>query len=82
MKKLVFDYEMRLSFSAPVTDHRFQLRCIPSIVSDVELTQGEELSVAIEAAEGECCDRCWNYRTTVGEYNGHAHICKRCANAL
>ncbi len=52
------------------------------IVSDVELTQGEELSVAIEAAEGECCDRCWNYRTTVGEYNGHAHICKRCANAL
>ena len=52
------------------------------IVSDVELTQGEELSVAIDAAEGECCDRCWNYRTTVGEYNGHAHICKRCANAL
>ena len=43
---------------------------------------GEELSVAIEAAEGECCDRCWNYRTTVGEYNGHAHICKRCAEAL
>ena len=52
------------------------------IVSDVELTQGEELSVVIEAAEGECCDRCWNYRTTVGEYNGHAHICKRCAEAL
>ena len=52
------------------------------IVSDVELTQGEELSVAIEAAEGECCDRCWNYRTTVGEYDGHAHICKRCADAL
>ena len=52
------------------------------IVSDVELTQGEELSVAIEAAEGECCDRCWNYRTTVGEYNGHAHICERCANSL
>ena len=52
------------------------------IVSDVEMTQGEELSVAIEAAEGECCDRCWNYRTTVGEYNGHAHICKRCADAL
>ena len=52
------------------------------IVSDVELTQGEELSVCIDAAEGECCDRCWNYRTTVGEYNGHAHICKRCADAL
>ena len=30
MKKLVFDYEMKLSFRSPVTDHRFQLRCIPA----------------------------------------------------
>lgn len=30
MKKLSFDYHMRLTFSAPVTDHRFQLRCIPA----------------------------------------------------
>ena len=42
MKKLVFDYEMKLSFSAPVTDHRFQLRCIPATgprqqVIDVEV---------------------------------------------
>lgn len=29
MKKLEFKYEMKLSFSSPVTDHRFQLRCIP-----------------------------------------------------
>lgn len=29
MKKLMFDYEMKLHFSSPVTDHRFQLRCIP-----------------------------------------------------
>ena len=30
MKKLHFDYEMKLNFSSPVTDHRFQLRCIPA----------------------------------------------------
>lgn len=30
MKKLKFDYEMKLSFSHPVTDHKFQLRCIPA----------------------------------------------------
>ncbi len=29
MKKLKFDYEMKLTFSCPVIDHRFQLRCIP-----------------------------------------------------
>lgn len=43
MKKFVFDYAMKLSFSAPVTDHRFQLRCIPPTcarqqVVDVEVT--------------------------------------------
>lgn len=30
MKKLVFDYAMKLNFSSPVTDHRFQLRCVPA----------------------------------------------------
>ena len=43
MKKLSFDYQMRLTFSAPVTDHRFQLRCIPATgprqqIVDVEFT--------------------------------------------
>ena len=30
MKKLKFDYKMKLTFSHPVTDHKFQLRCIPA----------------------------------------------------
>lgn len=30
MRKLVFDYRMTLDFGAPVTDHRFQLRCVPA----------------------------------------------------
>jgi transglutaminase-like putative cysteine protease len=30
VRKLEFDYEMRLSFSSPVTEHRFQLRCVPA----------------------------------------------------
>lgn len=30
MRKLAFDYRMKLTFSAPVTDHRFQLRCVPA----------------------------------------------------
>lgn len=42
MKKLVFDYAMTLRFSAPVSDHRFQLRCVPATgprqqVNDVNL---------------------------------------------
>lgn len=42
MKKLEFDYAMELAFSSPVTDHRFQLRCIPATgprqqIVDVEM---------------------------------------------
>lgn len=42
MKKLKFEYEMKLSFSCPVTDHKFQLRCIPATgprqqIVDVEM---------------------------------------------
>lgn len=50
MKKLVFDYEMKLSFSSPVTDHRFQLRCIPATgprqqVVDVEVNIEPEVEL-------------------------------------
>ena len=52
------------------------------IVSDVELTCGEEFSAQVEAAHGERCDRCWNYRESTGVHGEHAHVCDRCAEAL
>ena len=52
------------------------------IVSAVELTSGDELTATIEPADGECCNRCWNYRTDVATYGAHEHICARCAAAL
>lgn len=52
------------------------------IVSEVELTLGEEFTAEIEAAHGEACDRCWNFRESTGVHGEHAHICDRCAAAL
>ncbi len=52
------------------------------IVSEVELEQGEEFTAEIEAAHGEACDRCWNFRESTGAHGEHAHICDRCAAAL
>ena len=48
------------------------------IVSEVELERGEELSVAVEHARGEKCERCWNYRE-LGASENHPHLCARCA---
>ncbi len=52
------------------------------IVSEVELACGDGFAVEVEAARGERCDRCWNYRASTGVHGAHAHVCDRCAEAL
>lgn len=49
------------------------------IVSQVELRDGAELSVAVERAEGEKCERCWNYTTDVSADARYPGACLRCA---
>ena len=57
------------------------------IVSEVALMENEDavddgITVTVDAARGERCDRCWNYREDTGVHGGHEHICSRCAAAL
>ncbi|MBD2518370.1 isoleucine--tRNA ligase [Nostoc sp. FACHB-973] len=45
--------------------------------------QGEDnWVIAVVNADGEKCDRCWNYSTHVGESAEHPLICDRCVAAL
>jgi len=44
--------------------------------------QSETLGVGVVKADGEKCDRCWNYSTHVGEDPEHPIICDRCVAAL
>ena len=44
-----------------------------------ELVEG--LSIFVEAAEGEKCQRCWKYFTVPDSEQGN-EICNRCAGAL
>ena len=62
------------------------------IVSQAELTEGLDgavageqipgLKVRVEKAQGEKCERCWNYVTSVGEDAEHPTVCHRCREAL
>lgn len=60
------------------------------IVSQVKLkedgegTKGEleGLGVSVARAEGEKCERCWQYHTDVGSEKQHPTICARCASIL
>jgi isoleucyl-tRNA synthetase len=59
------------------------------LVTDVSAIQTAEykgesdfVSVGIVKADGEKCDRCWNYSTQVGEFADDPTICERCNAAL
>jgi isoleucyl-tRNA synthetase len=55
------------------------------IVSSVDLgnsSGGEGVSITISIADGEKCERCWNYSTRVGESEVYPTVCERCVEAL
>ena len=59
------------------------------ITSDVHVTgegkgefEGDTVSVDVEKAAGEKCERCWSYSTTVGEDHVHPTLCARCAEVI
>jgi isoleucyl-tRNA synthetase len=45
-------------------------------------TQSEAIGIGIVDAEGQKCDRCWNYSPHVGESAEHPLLCERCVPAL
>ncbi|HMF57591.1 MAG TPA: isoleucine--tRNA ligase [Pyrinomonadaceae bacterium] len=69
--------------------HQEELRYL-FIVSQVELSQADEvdsdefehLVITVSQAEGEKCERCWNYSVHVGESERYPTACERCAEAL
>ncbi|MFQ4144307.1 isoleucine--tRNA ligase [Chlorogloeopsis sp. ULAP02] len=44
--------------------------------------QTDAWGIGVVEAEGQKCDRCWNYSTHVGENTEHPSICERCVAAL
>jgi isoleucyl-tRNA synthetase len=44
--------------------------------------QSDTWDIGVVDAEGQKCDRCWNYSTHVGESAEHPLLCERCVSAL
>lgn len=60
----------------------FELLRYIFIVSQVEVREAADTSVQIQKADGEKCERCWNYSTRVGEFEKYPTVCERCSAAL
>ena len=52
------------------------------IVSGVKVKKSKEFSIEVAVADGEKCERCWMYSTTVGEDKENPTICHKCSEAL
>ena len=52
------------------------------IVSGVEINEDKEFSIEVKPADGEKCERCWMYSTTVGDDKEHPTICHKCSESL
>jgi isoleucyl-tRNA synthetase len=55
----------------------------PDILQGLKYSvQSDALGVGVDKADGEKCDRCWNYSVHVGELTEHPTLCERCEPAL
>ena len=57
------------------------------IVSQVGVTKTDDaeappVRVTVARADGQKCERCWNYSTRVGEFTRYPTVCERCIEAL
>lgn len=79
---------------APGSAHVDELRYL-FLVSQVELltsadklaglscsSESDSLGIGVVGADGEKCDRCWNFSLQVGQSTEHPTLCDRCVEAL
>jgi isoleucyl-tRNA synthetase len=52
------------------------------IVSQVELASGDGVGIIVSSADGEKCQRCWQYSTDIQTVGDFPNLCKRCRATL
>ncbi|UCH80641.1 MAG: isoleucine--tRNA ligase [Nitrospiraceae bacterium] len=45
-------------------------------------TELDNISILVTKADGNKCERCWNWKVSVGEHRDHPGLCKRCYKVL
>ncbi len=59
-----------------------QVELVDSIGDSEYKSESEIANIAVVKADGEKCDRCWNYSVSVGSFTDDPTICDRCNTAL
>ncbi|MGM0411480.1 MAG: isoleucine--tRNA ligase, partial [Bacillota bacterium] len=59
-----------------------QVELVDVIDEDAHQGNETEIEIIVKEADGEKCERCWKYSTTVGEDEKYDDVCERCASVL
>ena len=59
-----------------------QVELVDSLPDSEYKSESDIANIAVVKADGEKCDRCWNYSTSVGSFADDPTICDRCNAAL
>ena len=59
------------------------------VLADADVPHGayksselEGLSIVVSKADGNKCQRCWNWNSSVGTFSSHPDLCKKCYEAI
>ena len=52
------------------------------ITSAIELVAGSDLQISVRSSSDAKCERCWHYRSDVGQDAAHPTLCGRCTSNL
>ena len=93
-KEIGLSLEAKVEIFAEGEDYKFlagkeELLKEICIVSDVKISENrrnkdEEVGIGVKVskADGEKCERCWTYSTTVGEDKDYPTLCHRCSEVM
>ncbi|HIJ66912.1 MAG TPA: isoleucine--tRNA ligase [Planctomycetes bacterium] len=73
------DNEELISLVSDLGVETFAALCI---VSEVKLQSGDCLKVAADKSSHAKCQRCWNYRPSVGAVGTYPDLCRRCVDVV
>ena len=74
--KFIFDKE-----SSEIADI-FIVSQVERVSEEANNSEIKGISIFVEKADGEKCERCWKYDVEVGKDANHTDVCPRCAEVL
>ena len=76
------DYSFIKDYTENEVSDLFIVSQVKFVNDNLAESEIEGISISVEKASGEKCERCWKYDEEVGHDHNHSDVCPRCASVL